>query len=192
MSDEKKMGVAVKLGALATRRQVISGSAAALGFVAIGSGRALAAVDDGILRTAESIHQEPTFKASRERVYEALMDTNQFSKVVQLSAAMQAGGMKPGATPVKISREAGGAFTAFGGYVTGRQLELVPNERIVQAWRAGSWGAGMYSIARFELVEEGSGTKILFDHGGFPKGQAEHLAEGWRINYWEPLLKFLA
>ena len=71
------------------------------------------------------------------------------------------------------------------------QLELVPSERIVQAWRAGGWDPGDYSIAKFQLVEQGAGTKIVFDHSGFPKGKAEHLAEGWRINYWEPLEKFL-
>ena len=68
----------------------------------------------------------------------------------------------------------------------------MPNERIVQVWRAGSWDPGSYSIARFVLVESGGGTKIVFDHTGFPKGQAEHLAEGWRTNYWEPLTKVLA
>jgi hypothetical protein len=40
-------------------------------------------------------------------------------------------------------------------------------------------------------VESGGETKIKFDHTGFPKGQAEHLAEGWRGNYWEPLAKVL-
>jgi activator of HSP90 ATPase len=82
-------------------------------------------------------------------------------------------------------------FSLFGGYITGRQIELVPNLRIVQAWRAGGWDPGHYSIAKFELVEQGSGTKIVFDHTGFPIGQAEHLAEGWKGNYWEPLEKFL-
>jgi activator of HSP90 ATPase len=68
----------------------------------------------------------------------------------------------------------------------------VSNERIVQAWRAGSWSPGIYSIARFELTEQGTGTKIVFDHTGFPQGTAEHLAEGWKVNYWEPLEKYLA
>jgi len=192
MKDETMMGVQVQQAALATRRQVISGGSAALGMLALGTSRALAAVEEGILRAEEAIHQEPVFKASRKRVYEALTDANQFGKVVELSAAMKAGGMKTGAAPVTISREAGGAFSAFGGYVTGRQIELVPNERIVQVWRAGSWDPGSYSIAKFVLAEEGAETKIKFDHTGFPKGQAEHLAEGWRGNYWEPLAKYLA
>jgi activator of HSP90 ATPase len=188
MRDELNVYLPAKM---ATRRQAISGSAAALGLRAIGSDRAFAVVDDGILRAEEAIHQEPVFEASRKRVYEALTDANQFGKVVELSAAMKSGGMKTGAAPVTISREAGGAFSAFGGYITGRQVELVPNERIVQVWRAGSWDPGSYSIAKFVLVEQGAETKIKFDHNGFPNGQAEHLAEGWRVNYWEPLAKYL-
>jgi activator of HSP90 ATPase len=191
MSDELKRGAPVQRAALIARRQAIVGGALALGMLALGTGSEVASDEEGILRAEEAIHQEPVFKASRKRVYEALTEASQFAKVVELSAAMKSGGMKTGAAPVAISREAGGAFSAFGGYITGRQVELLANERIVQVWRAGSWDPGSYSIARFVLVESGSGTKIVFDHTGFPKGQAEHLAEGWRGNYWEPLAKFL-
>src|SRR5712664_4245888 len=176
------------LAALATgptRRQLIAGVAISFGGLALGSTDACAGADDGISRTAESIHQEAVFKASRKRVYEALIDTKQFDKVIQLSGVMQS--MRLGDKPTEISREVGGAFTLFGGYITGRHVELVPNERIVQAWRVGSWEPGVYSIARFEFTEQGSGTKIVFDHTGFPKGLGEHLAEGWKRHYWEPL-----
>jgi activator of HSP90 ATPase len=131
-----------------------------------------------ISHTAESIHQEPVFKASRKRVYEAIMDEKQFSKMTGL--------------PAEISREAGGAFSCFQGQIKGRNVDLVPNERIVQAWRSEGWKAGIYSIAKFVLVEQGSGTKIVFDHTGFPVGQAEHLLDGWKGHYWEPLEKYLA
>jgi len=174
-----------------TRRQVIAGAAFAFGGLGMGPAMGWAAGEDEISRTAEAIHQEPVFKASRKRLYEALTDAKQFDKVIQMSGAMKAG-MPPGANPAEIGREAGGAFSLFGGYVTGRHIELVPNERIVQAWRAGGWDPGIFSIARFALVEQGSGTKIVFDHSGFPKGDAEHLAAGWKMNYWEPLEKLLA
>ena len=174
------------------RRQLIVGAAAvALGGLAFGSARAWAGAEEEISHTAEAIHQEVVFKASRKRVYESLTDAKQFDKVVQLSAAMQSG-MAPKTKPTEVGREAGGAFSAFGGYITGRQIELVPGERIVQAWRVGSWVPGAYSIAKFVLTEQGSDTKLVFDHTGFPQGEAQHLAEGWKANYWEPLKKFLA
>jgi activator of HSP90 ATPase len=102
------------------------------------------------------------------------------------------GGMPPGAAPAAISSEAGGAFTLFGGHISGRHVELVAGERVVQAWRASNWGAGVFSIAKFALVEQGSDTKLVFDHTGFPKGESETLAAGWKANYWEPMAKVLA
>lgn len=134
---------------------------------------------DAISRTAEAIHQEVVFKASRKRVYEAILDAKQFSKAT-------------GGLPAEISREAGGAFSCFGGKIKGRHVELVANERIVQAWRSEGWDAGIYSIARFALTEQGSGTKLVLDHTGFPTGQAEHLATGWKANYWDSLERYLA
>jgi uncharacterized protein YndB with AHSA1/START domain len=172
-----------------TRRQVITSVAIAFGGLALASTEAWAGAEEDISRTAESIHQEPVFKASRKRVYEALTDTAQFNKVIQLSGVMQS--MHLGDKPTEISHEVGGAFILFGGYITGRHVELVPNERIVQAWRTGAWDPGVYSIAKFELVEQGSGTRIVFDHTGFPKGRAEVLASGWKAHYWEPLGKLL-
>jgi uncharacterized protein YndB with AHSA1/START domain len=188
ISDSKKNGEVVSAP---TRRQMIAGAAVAFGWLSIGSVMGWTAAEEEISRTAEAIHHEPIFKASRKRVYEALTDAKQFDKVIQLSGEVKSGMVKA-PNPPEISREAGGAFSLFGGYVTGRHIELVPNERIVQAWRAGSWDPGIYSIARFELVEQGSGTKIVFDHTGFPKGDGEHLAGGWKMNYWEPLEKLLA
>jgi activator of HSP90 ATPase len=174
-----------------TRREVIAGLAVAFGGLGLGSAMGWAEAEEDVSHTAESIHQEPIFKASRKRVYEVLTDAKQFDNVIQMSGAVKTGMVK-GTKPAEISREVGGAFALFGGYIFGRQLELVPNERIVQAWRVGSWEPGIYSIARFELVEQGSGTKIVFDHMAFPKGDGEHLAAGWKMNYWEPMDKLLA
>jgi uncharacterized protein YndB with AHSA1/START domain len=175
-----------------TRRRAIVGVALAFGGLALGSTNAGAGGGEEISRTAESIHQESAFTASRKRVYEALTESKQFDKIMELSGVMKSGMLPPGTNkPTEISREAGGAFAIFGGYITGRQIELVPSERIVQAWREGSWDPGVYSMAKFELVEHGSGTKIVFDHTGFP-GAGEHLAVGWKAHYWEPLAKFLA
>ena len=172
-----------------TRRQAIAGVAIALGGLALDSTNAWAGTEEGISHTCETIHQEPVFTASRKRVYDALTDAKQFEKVIQLSGVMQT--MHLPDKPAEINREAGGAFNLFGGYITGRQVELVPDERIVQAWRTGGWGPGIYSIAKFELVEQGPGTKIIFDHTGFPQGEAEVLASGWKAHYWNPLEKLL-
>jgi activator of HSP90 ATPase len=175
-----------------TRRDVIVGVSMGIGSFALRSRNAVAATaPNEISRSAESIHQEVMLKAEPARVYGALMDAKEFQQVVLLSAAVKSG-MVQTTVPAEISRAAGGAFRLFGGHISGRHIELIPNERIVQAWRAGDWAIGTYSIARFELAKDGTGTRLMFDHTGFPVGQAEHLADGWKGNYWEPLEKFLA
>ena len=125
-----------------------------------------------------SIKQEVVFKASPRRVYEALTDSDQFAAFTGGAAA-------------DISRDPGGLFSCFGGRIEGRNLELVPDKRVVQAWRAGNWDEGVYSIARFELTKEGSSTRLVFEHSGFPEAQRDDLAGGWKAMYWDPLAKYL-
>jgi uncharacterized protein YndB with AHSA1/START domain len=159
------------------------------------SGLATASDDtsaDGVSHAADAIHQEIVFKAAPERVYAALTDVKQFDKIIDLSGIRQSGMLPAQANkPTQIGAEPGGTFVLFGGFITGRQIELVPKVRIVQAWRAAGWEPGVYSIAKFELVKQGEATKLVFDQTGFPKGAGKSLAAGWHKHYWEPLTKFL-
>jgi activator of HSP90 ATPase len=118
---------------------------------------------NGIEHTGESIHQEVVFTATRKRVYEALTDERKFAQVTD--------SIMKGAT-AEISREVGGAFSIFGGVIVGRHIELVPYERIVQAWREKDWDPGLYSIVRFQFNEQGTQTKLVFEHTGFPPGSS--------------------
>jgi activator of HSP90 ATPase len=188
-TDAKSRAACTSRAANLPRRQVLAaGALAAAGFAA----RLPAAeVSDGsgIARNAESIHLEPGFAASRARVYAALTDAKQFDQVVQLSGVMKSIDAK---VPTTLSAVEGSAFALFGGYISGRQILLQHDELIVQAWRSASWGPGLYSIARFQVVEAAAGSKIIFDHGGFPNNEARSLAAGWQANYWTPLRKLLA
>jgi len=140
---------------------------------------------DEISHNCECIHQEVVIRASAARVYQALTEATHFAKITEFST--------PGAgASTTISPEAGGTFSLFGGVILGRHIELVPNGRLVQAWREKSWPPGVYSVAMFQLIDQGSSTKLVFDHTGFPQGAAGHLAPGWWSHYWEPLQKYLA
>lgn len=132
---------------------------------------------------SKAIHHEIEFKANPQRVYEALLDTKQFSAFT--------------GAPAQIDPQAGGKFSCFGGMITGRNVELIPNERIVQAWRVKVWPEGMYSIVLFELQPTGSGTRLIMTHDGFPDSMRAHLNDempdgGWHRQYWEPLQKYLS
>jgi uncharacterized protein YndB with AHSA1/START domain len=127
--------------------------------------------------SAKTIHQEVNFKASPAKVYESLMDAKAFAAAT--------------GAPARIDGKIGGAVSAFGGMITGINVELVPGQRIVQAWRAGNWPEGIHSIVRFELAAAGGGTKLTLDHSGAPDGSEEMLEGGWHKMYWEPLTKHL-
>jgi len=171
-----------------TRRKLIAGVAAALGGLTAGPcvwGQAQPnqekmkeAQSTGVEGLLTYLHQEIDVKATRQRIYDALLDSKQFAAFT--------------GAPAEIIREQGGTFSIFGGLIVGRNVELVSKERIVQAWRPAGWEPGLYSLVRFELKEWGQQTKVVLDHTGFPEGSFRHLNPGWYEHYWEPLRKFLA
>ncbi len=124
------------------------------------------------------IHQENVYSATPERIYQVLTEASEFSK------------MSEGA-PAEIDAKAGGVFTCFGGWIHGYNLECVPGERLVQAWRAKNWDPGCFSIVRFDLKSDSEGTRVVLEHSGFPEDQGEHLSQGWSNKYWEPLRALL-
>lgn len=131
-----------------------------------------------------TIHQVVELKASPQRVYEVLLSSALFSACTKKSFDNFT------ANSARIDPAAGGSFSLFDGHIIGLIVELVPNQRIVEAWRVVDWPAGDYSIARFELKATGSGTQVTFDHIGFPLGLKEHLAIGWQQHYWDAMAKY--
>lgn len=125
-----------------------------------------------------SIHYDLNFKASPEQLYDALLDQTKFAAITGM--------------PASIEPTVGGALFMFGKLIVGRNVELVPNVRIVQAWRPASWDAGVYSSVHFEFKANGAGTDLAFDHTGFPSGLYDHLDWGWKNHYWDGLRKYFA
>jgi activator of HSP90 ATPase len=175
---DERMTVA-PLVAVSTRRQAITGFA-----VALIAGLAEAqqppmkeqpATEANKMRT--SLHLAEDFQVAPQRIYDALLDSKQFAAF---------SGM-----PAEIDPKAGGAFTMFGGLVVGRNVELVPNQIIVQAWRPTHWDPDVYSIVKFVLKPQGSATALVLDHTGFPEGEYDALLWGWHNHYYGPLKKYL-
>ena len=124
-----------------------------------------------------AINQSVTIKSSPANVYNALTSAEEFSEVIGAAA--------------EIAQDEGGAFSCFDGQIVGRHIELIPNKRIVQAWRVGSWSDGAYSIVKFEITGSGTSATVDLEHTGFPEDAAEHLESGWHKMYWEPLKAYL-
>lgn len=119
------------------------------------------------------IRQRVTFKAAPHAVYEALMDSRKHAKFTNGGA--------------KISRKVGGEIMAFDGYITGRNLELVPDQKIVQAWHASEWDEGHMSKVTFKLSPVAAVTRLNFTHSNVPDKFVEDIRQGWIDNYWEPM-----
>jgi activator of HSP90 ATPase len=181
------MNIQKRRGGLAddvSRRQWATGIVMALGSLAVGP-NALGGSQEPMVeapakkenQARTSIHQEVAFNAGAKRIYEALLDSRLFAAFT--------------GRPADIDRSAGGAFTLFGGLVSGRNIELVANQLIVQAWRPESWDHGIYSVVRFELRPRDLGSLVVFDHTGFPEGKYDGLLAGWEGHYWGPLARYL-
>ena len=176
-----KYGASSHLGL--TRRQLVTSVAIAVGSIATNSPLlAQQSQQPGMetpgttpTSTRTSLHDEITLKTTPQRIYELLLSSKQFATLT--------------GRPAEIDPRAGGAFSTFGKLIEGRNIELVPNQRIVQAWRPVAWEPGLYSIVRFELKPHNSETTIVLDHTGFPEGDFAHLEWGWNSHYWEPLRK---
>jgi activator of HSP90 ATPase len=160
-----------------TRRGAI-GSGAAIGMLSLAKDALGADGPLGVRKNAFAIHQEETFKAPPQRIFEVLLDGKKFTAMT--------------GPPATIDPEAGGAFSLFGGVIFGRNLEITPHSLIVQAWSDKNWAKGTWSVARFQLKEQGTGTLLVFDHTAIPDdaAEADSLARGWYEHYWDPLRKY--
>ena len=127
----------------------------------------------------KTIDQTVTFTASPHDVYEALMDSEKHSQFTGAKA--------------EISRDLGGAFTAYDGALTGTMLELVPDSKIVQSWRTSdeAWPSDHYSTATFSLEKIDGGTRLTFVQTGVPEQHFDDINEGWETYYWAKLKQFL-
>ncbi len=125
----------------------------------------------------KTIRQSVTFKATPHQVYEALMDSRKHARFSGDTAS--------------ISRKVGGKIMAYGDYITGTNVELVQDKKIVQAWRAADWPTGHKSRVTFSLKPIGGGTRLTFTHTGVPDDQYESIKQGWIENYWMPMKAML-
>jgi uncharacterized protein YndB with AHSA1/START domain len=88
----------------------------------------------------------------------------------------------------EVSDKVGAEFSAWDGYISGRNLELVPGQKIVQAWRTTEFtDDDPDSVLTIELTPIKTGTRLKLSHSGAPDGQTSYEEHGWREFYFEPM-----
>lgn len=125
----------------------------------------------------ESIRVSGIVPATPDHVFDAWLSGREHS-------AMTGGKATAGAA-------VGAAFTAWDGYIWGRNLELERGLRIVQTWRTSEFpkDAGD-SRLEIQLEEVEGGTRVTFIHTELPATQGAGYRDGWRSFYLEPMAKY--
>jgi len=117
--------------------------------------------------------------ASAREVYEAWLDSLAHSEMTGGEASM--------------SDEVDAQVSAWDGYIAGRNLHLVPNVRIVQAWRTTQFtDEHEDSVITLSFEETGAGTLLTLVHSNVPDGQTSYERGGWQTHYFEPMKAYFA
>lgn len=91
------------------------------------------------------------------------------------------------------STEVGGAFTAWDGYISGRNVQLVPNARIVQTWRTTAFThEQQYSTVTVLLTPVPGGTRVTLTHANVPDDHQGYENGGWHDHYFTPMKAYFA
>jgi len=127
---------------------------------------------------ATTIRQTLLLDAPPHDVFEAILDSKKHSAFTKDKAS--------------LSRKVGGKFTAFDGYIEGKNLRIEKDQVIVQSWRTTDFKeSDPDSKVMFHFSKKGKGTRLVFVHSNVPNRLDEELRQGWLDFYWAPLKAFL-
>ena len=124
----------------------------------------------------ESLEISEVFSASPAEIYEAWLSSEGHTEMTGGEAT--------------CDDEVGSEFTAWDGYITGKNVSFEPNQLIVQKWRTSEFPEGDEDsdlIVRIEPHEEGS--KVTIVHMNIPEGQTQY-KQGWVEHYFEPMKSY--
>lgn len=96
-------------------------------------------------------------------------------------------------SPAQGDDQPANAFTAWDGYISGKNLEISPPHRILQSWRTTEFPEGAPD-SRLEITFEAhpEGTLLRLAHSEIPEGQGEDYRIGWEDYYFAPLREYFS
>jgi activator of HSP90 ATPase len=127
----------------------------------------------------KAIQQSVKFQASPKELFDIYIDSKKHSEAT--------------GAPARLSRKAGGSFTAHGGQLCGKNLLIIPDRMIVQAWRARQWNASdpdSILILRFSKAKGGGQVDMV--HVNVPPYDHAGVTKGWPKYYWSPWKAYIA
>jgi len=127
--------------------------------------------------STETIELSGVIPASPNRIYHAWLNAREHSAFTGGRAT--------------VDSSIGGRYTAWDGYIEGRNIALEPGRRIVQTWRTREFPMGS-ADSRLEVVLEPvpGGTRVHVIHTGIPEGQSEKYRSNWKDFYLKPMKRY--
>lgn len=84
-------------------------------------------------------------------------------------------------------------FTAWDGYIWGKNVKLVKDKQIVQAWRTSEFAdSDPDSTLTITLTKTKTGTKLTLKHTGTPTPQEASYRSGWQDHYFDPMQEYFS
>ena len=94
-----------------------------------------------------------------------------------------------GAGPAKMDDKVGTKFSMWRNQIHGKNLEVIPLEKLRQEWWGGRWDEP--SITTFTLKKERGKTRIELTQENVPAEKKKELDKGWDEYYLGPMKEYL-
>lgn len=122
---------------------------------------------------------EAVFNAPATTIYETWLSSEGHSKMTGGDA--------------KHSNQIGDEFTTWDGYISGKNLELIPGKLIRQSWRTTEFEAGQADSTveiTFTAIEKGK-TLVSIKHTGLNDPDIKY-KQGWADFYFTPMEEYFS
>ena len=116
-------------------------------------------------------------QATPDDIFRALLSSKEHSAITGSKASVNA--------------RKGAKFSAWDGYISGKNVELAKGKKIVQKWLTTEWPDGYGpSTLEITLEKKSSGTELVLVQTDVPKSQAAEYKQGWIDCYWNPMKEY--
>jgi activator of HSP90 ATPase len=97
---------------------------------------------------------------------------------------------KWGGGPAIMSDQPDTKFELWGGDIFGKNLELIPQQQLIQAWFAGKWPQPSEVTINLNPRDKFT-TQLDLIHRNVPDEEAESIDSGWKEYYLGAIQKYL-
>jgi predicted ester cyclase/uncharacterized protein YndB with AHSA1/START domain len=136
-------------------------------------------MDTRAITETRTLQQSIYLPASPHAVFEALADEKRHAAFT--------------GQDVTLKRKVGGAFSGFGGNVTGEITAIKPDKRLAMKWRTRGWQPGHYSVLELTVAPllDGRWTELTLVQSEIPANAYDESSAAWRDLYWVKLAPYL-